>query len=360
MANEFFDNEYTEVIQKLVRQVVNDPKTYRGSKYIPSIALPVNRIRVEVVEANGGLTQEHVPGSNTLYVQGTGMYTQEFTPPYYKEAINYDEKRILYLREIGQNDRSKRGIRQYLDLDVDRLNRRIEARIELQRWQAIFNGGYSFMGGTISFGIPSANRAVPVGQVWSSDGIVANNSADPVADLRYWLMGGLAAFRKYVVSAIVMNPNTARWLLDNTNTRSYVTSFGANNSLNDFDINKVLQFLLPGIPPVDVYNGWYQTETAVNGKLVVSDAIFMIPDGYIFFECSLPGNDKIGEFVQTLNLANGSIEDPGAGKFIVVDDNTGPGTKGGPGNPYIDLIGGVYGGVKLDRPFDVLTAKVIA
>jgi hypothetical protein len=51
---------------------------------------------------------------------------------------------------------------------------------------------------------------------------------------------------------------------------------------------------------------------------------------------------------------------PGFGKFLVVEENIAPGTKGGPGNPYIDIFAGVYGGVKLDRPFDVLTAKVVA
>ena len=360
MANEFFDNEYTEVIQKLVNEIVNDPSTYRGAKYMPSIALPVNRVRVEVIEATGGLTNEHVVGTEPQYIQGTGMRTQEFTPPAYKEAILYDEQRILYLRELGQNDRSRRGIRQYIDRDIDRLNRRIEARIELQRWKTIFDGGYTFLGKTISFGIPSGNRAVPVGAVWSSDGISANNSANPIVDLRYWIMGGSSAFRKYVVTGMVMNPNTARWILDNTNTRAYLTSYGANPAIGSYDLNKTLQFLIPGLPSVDVYNGWYQTETVSNGRIVVSDATYMIPDGYIFFECALPGNDKIGEFVQTLNLSSGSIADPGAGKFLVVEDNTVPGSKGGATNPYINLVGGVYGGVKLDRPFDVLTAKVIS
>jgi hypothetical protein len=97
-----------------------------------------------------------------------------------------------------------------------------------------------------------------------------------------------------------------------------------------------------------------------SGKISVSDATYFIPDGYIYFECALPGNDKIGEFVQTVHLAAGSINDPGYGKFLVIEDNTQPGSKGGPGNPYIDLIGGVYGGVKLDRAFDVLTAKVVS
>jgi hypothetical protein len=113
------------------------------------------------------------------------------------------------------------------------------------------------------------------------------------------------------------------------------------------------------MPPVEIYGGWYQDESAdANGRVLTTDAIFMIPDGKIFFECNLPGDDKIGEFMQTIHLASGSIDEPGYGKFLLIEDNTLPGTKGGPANPYIDLIGGVYGGVKLDRAFDVLTATV--
>lgn len=359
--NEFFTNEYTEVIQKLIREVVNDPSTYKGARYLPSVSLPVNKVRTEVVEASGGLTSEHLPGTQPKYIQSFGTRVQEYVPPKYKEAIHYDEQKILFLRELGNNGRNVRGVQKYIELDIDRLNRRIEARIELQRWDTIFNGGFTWLGKTISFGVPSANRAVPIGGLWSLDSVTANNSANPIIDLRYWLTGGLSAFRKYMVSKIVMNPNTARWVLDNNNTRQFLTSYGANPGLTGYDINKVLNFLIPGLPEVEVYSGWYQTETTVGEKLTVSDAVYMIPDGYIFFEVSnLPGGDRIGEFVQTLHLADGTIEAPGQGKFLVIDDNTAPGTKGGPANPYLDLIGGVYGGVKLDRAFDLLTAKVIA
>jgi hypothetical protein len=87
----------------------------------------------------------------------------------------------------------------------------------------------------------------------------------------------------------------------------------------------------------------------------------MIPDGYIYFEVSnLPGGDMVGEFVQGIHLSSGSIESPGYGKFLIIEENIAPGTKGGPSNPYIDALAGVYGGVKLDRPFDILTAKVIS
>lgn len=361
MMNLFFTNEYTEVIQKLIKEVVNDPTTYVGSKYLPSVALPVAKVRTEVIEANGGMTNEHLPGTNPKYIQSFGTRVQEYQPPFYKEMIHYDETKILFIRELGNNGRNVRGVQQYIDLDIDRLNRRIEARIEFQRWNTIFNGGFSWMGKAVSFGIPLQNRAIPVGAVWSLDGINANNAANPIIDLRYWIMGGLAGFRKYNVTKIVMNPNTARWLLDNANTRAYLTSYGANPGMTGYDVNRVLGLLIPGIPVVETYNGWYQNESVdAAGHLAVGDAIYFIPDGKIFFETSLPGNDKIGEFVQTVNLASGSINDPGFGKFVVVDDNTPPGSKGGPANPYLDLVGGVYGGVKLDRAFDVLTADVLA
>lgn len=359
MSNQFLTNEYTEVIQKLVREIVNDPSTYLGSKYLPSVALPVQKVRTEVIEASGGLTQEHRPGTEPKNIQSFGTRVQEYSPPYYKESIQYNEEKILYLRQLGDNGRNVRGIQQYIDIDVDRLNRRVEARIEKQRWDTIFNGGFSWMGKTVSFGIPAGNTALPTGADWSTDGQQANNAANPIVDLRYWLMGGLDAFRKYRVTRMVMNPNTSRYLLDNSNVRSYVTSYGANPALGAYDLEKVLNFLIPGLPPVEVYNGWYQEESVDgNGKLVVSDAVYMIPDGKIYFECALPGGDKIGEFVQTVHLASGSIDSPGFGKFLVIEDNTQPGTKGGPQNPYLTLTGGVYGGVKLDRSFDVLTASV--
>lgn len=361
MANEFLTNEDTAVISKLIQEIVNDPSTYKGSAYLPSVTRMTRKVRSEVIEASGGLTNEHTIGTDPKYVQSFGSRAIEFVPPAYKEAIHYDEAKILYLRELGQQDTSKRGVKQYIDLDADRLNRRLEARIEKLRWDAIFNGSFQYMGLTISYGIPAGNRAVPLGAVWSSDGINENNSANPLKDLRYWTTGGLAQFRKYKITKIIMNGNTSRWILDNTNTKSFVESLGGNSAFSGgFSLDAVIKYAIPGCPPVEVVNTWYQSETVVNGKLTVGNAEYFIPDGYIFFETELPGGDKIGEFVQGPQLATGTVETPGVGKFFVVDDNLAPGTKGGPKNPYMDLVAGVYGGVDLQRSFDVLTAKVIS
>ena len=356
-SNSFFQDEHTSLLQKLVREVVNDPSTYLGSKYLPSIALAVRRIRTEVVQASGGLTNEHAIGTDPKYIQSTGTRVQEFEPPAYKESILYNEEKILYLRELGQNDSSKRGIRQFIDLDVDKLNRRLEARIEYLRWQAIFGGQFTYFGKTFVYGIPAANTVVPT-VLWSLDGINANASANPIQDLRFWLTGGQANYRKYKFSKIVMNPNTVRWILDNANTQALIKTYFSAENFGDYDVSKVLKMLLPGLPPIEVYNGWYQSETvdATTGNVTVGDAIFFVPDGKIFFEASLPDGDKIGEFVQGLNLGSGTIDNPGFGKFLIIEDNTAPGTRGGPKNTFIDITAGVYGGPKLDRPFDVLTA----
>ena len=369
--NEFFTNEYTSVIQKLVHEVVNDPSTYLGAKYIPSVALPVDRVRVEIIEASGGLTSEHAVGTDPKYVQSFGTRVQEYACPAYKEAIHYDEKKILHLRQLGQNDPAKRGVRQYIDQDIDRLNRRLEARIEKLRWDAIFTGVQPYLGNVFSYGIPSANVATPLGAVWSLDGINPNAAANPIADVRYWISGGLARFRKYRIKRMVCNPNTARWVLENPNTKAYLSSIGANPNISEWTLPKLIAFLIPGGPEVVIYDSWFQTEqigagvdafgnaTTSPNQLTVSDAIYFIPDGGIFFETALPGGDTIGEFVQGLNLASGTMEQPGFGKFLVVEENIAPGTKGGPGNPYVDIIAGVYGGVNLQRAFDVLTANVI-
>jgi len=349
--------EHTELLQKVVKEIVNDPSTYLGAKYLPSVALPVRKVRVEVWEATGGLTKEHVVGTDPTYIQSGGFRTQEFEPPAYKEKIIVDEKEILYLREVGMNDRSQRGVKQYIDRRVDQLNRRLEARIEKLRWDVLLTSKFSYQGVDVDFGIPAGNRATP-SIAWSTDNVNANNSADPVKDLRYWIHGGLAAFRKYKITGMICNPNTARWIMDNTAVQSLVKTYFSAENFGAYEPQKTLQMLIPQCPPLTVYNGWYQSESVVSGKLTVGNAIYMIPDGYILFEVALPGGDQYGEFVQGLNLASGSVDAPGAGKFLIVEDNSTPGSKGGPGNPYIDIIAGVYGGPKLDRPFDVLTAFV--
>ena len=168
-----------------------------------------------------------------------------------------------------------------------------------------------------------------------------------------------------------MNPNTARFVLDNANTRTFLTSYGANPSIGDYDINKVLQSLIPGLPPVEIYKGWYQTESNASGQPTSTGGTsvrgpahrlgrhLLHPGRPDFSECSLPGNDKIGE--SGPGCAPGQRLDRRAGLRQV------PGRRrqhrarheGRPGQPLSRPRGGrPTAALKLDRAFDLLTANV--
>lgn len=355
-----FAAEHTRALVEVMREIETDSSKYLGAKYMPAIEMPTTSIFVDVLEARGGLIKEHTLGSDPQAISRRQFRTQQFSAGAYKEFMRFNEGDILRLRELGMNDQSKRGIRQHLNENMVVLNNRIEARMELLRWQAILNGTYVYDGKTVDFAKPSANDVAPSVPWGNSSGgqfTTANPSATPIQDLRYWLLGGYSTFRKYVVSKIIMNPNTARVFLDNPAVQSLIQNRFAAETYKQHDINAVLSFLIPGCPPVEIYKGWYQTESENNttGQITVSDAVFFIPDGRIFFECELPDGNKVGDICMTLNLSNGSVDAPGAGKFLLVDEHI----ADRPGNPYIDVIGGFYGGPRLKRGFDCLTATVI-
>ncbi len=356
-----FAAAHTRVLQEVIREIETDVTEYRGAKYMPSVEIPATTVFVDVLEARGGLVSEYALGTDPQAAPRRQFRTQQYAPGAYKEFIRFNEGDILRLRELGLNDQSKRGIRQHLNENALVLNNRIEARMELLRWQAILNGTYVYNGNTVSFNVPSANNVLPAAP-WglSSGGVytVTNPAATPVQDMRYWIMGGYAPFRKYKITSIVMNPNTERMVLDNPSVQSLIqTRFAGDQAYKQHNINEVMSFLVPGLPPIEVYKGWYQTESisSTTGEITVGNAVYFIPDGSIYFECKLPDNNKIGDVVMTLSLANGSVDSPSPGKFILVDEHI----NDRPGNPYIDLFGGFYGGPRLKRPFDTLTATVI-
>ena len=335
-----FSTEHTRVLEEVIREIETDPAEYLGAKYMPSIDIPSATVFVDVLEARGGLIKEHTLGTDPQASPRRQFRTQQYAPGAYKEFIRFNEGDILRLRELGMNDQSKRGIRMHLNENALALNNRIEARMELLRWQAIFNGTYVYDGKTVNFGKPSANNVAPVNPWGFNDGngnfTTTNPAATPIQDLRFWLNGGYSTFRKYKKTKIIMSPNTERVFLDNPNVQSLIQSRFASDIEKQHNINTVLSFLIPGCPPVEIYEGWYQNETVdpTTGLITESDAVYFIPDGSIFFECKLPDNNKVGDVVDE------HIEDR-------------------KGNPYIDLIGGFYGGPRLKRAFDVLTATVI-
>lgn len=355
---ELISPAYTRALGEVIREIEPDPNLYRGAQYMPAVERPTNNVYVDVWERTGGATLEHTLDTDPLNIQKKGFRTMQFSAGAYREGLRYGESDILRLRELGTNDLTKRGIQQHLEENAKRLNLRIETRMELLRWQVIFNGAYVYDGKSIDFGIPSANNVAPIANWATGSGatLAPNASADPINDLRFWLMGGYDTFRLYTVKKLVMNPNTARMILSNPKVQTQIYPAIQGGRLQDYNLNGILGFLLPGMPEVDVYNGTYLAESIdpITGRITTGAATYFIPDGKIFFETNLPDGNKIGEIQMTLNLSNGSIEAPTAGKFVVTDQRGLANVQ----NPYLALYAGFNGGPALTRSFDLLTASV--
>lgn len=357
---ELISPAYTRALGEVIREIEPNPDLYRGIRYMPAVDRPTNNVYVDVWEATGGATLEHTLDTDPLNIQKKAFRTMQFSAGSYREGIRFGESDILRLRELGTNDLSKRGIQQHLEENAKRLNTRIETRQELLRWQVIFNGSYVFDGKVVDFGVPAANTVSPVanwGSVDAQTGVVTvNPAADPIADLRLWTMGGYAQFRKYTIKAMVMNPNTERMFLANPKVQEQIRPFLASGIISGYETNKILGLLIPGIANIEVYKGTYFSETIdpLTGKISVSPSTYFIPNGKIYFETELPDGNQIGEISMTLNLSNGSIEAPTAGKFVVTDQRGLANFQ----NPYIAMYSGFNGGPALTRGFDLLTATV--
>jgi hypothetical protein len=358
---QFFSTEHTRVLEEAIRELETDPNEYIGARYMPAVDVPASMVYVDIWESRGGLVKEHTLGTDPQSAPKRQFRTMSFSSGAYKEFIRFNEADILRLRELGLNDQSKRGIRQHLNENVLTLNNRIESRIELLRWQAMLNGYFVYDGKVVDFGVPALNQvapAVPWGESAGGSFTTAIPEADPLRDLLWWLTGGYAPFRKYKVTRIVMNPNTERMFLENPKVRALIGPRFAAADFAGLTLKNVAAFLMPGLPDIEIYNGWYQSESEdpITGKITVGDAVYFIPDGKIFFEVKLPGGaNTVGDFQMSLNLSNGSIDNPATGKFVIVKEHI----EDKPENPYIDVIGGVYGGPRLKRGFDLLSATVI-
>ena len=351
---------YTRALGEVIREIEPDQSQYLGIKYMPAVERPTTDVWIDIWQRTGGMTLEHTTDGDAMSIQKRGFRTQKFSSGAYREFIRFGEGDILRLRELGTNDLSKRGIQQHIEENARRLNTRIETRMEFLRWQAIFQGSYVYDGKVVDFKVPAANQVSPINNWATGSGgtLAVNPAADPISDLRYWLMGGYQAYLLYgTPKAMVMNPNTARMILQNAKVQQQINPAIQGGRLTSYDVNGILQFLIPGLPQVTVYNGVYQAEAIdpVTGALTTGPATYFIPDGKIFFETNLPDGNKVGEIQMTLNLSSGNINAPTAGKFLLTDTS---GLQSQIAAPWMALVSGFNGGPALTRAFDLLTATV--
>jgi len=276
-------------------------------------------------------------------VQRPGSRVSLFSPGYFREQFQLTEEDILFLRNYASSDFADRGVRREMVRIANKAALRVASRMEQLRWQTLLTGVWTYMGTSVDFGVPGGNTITPA-VAWDT---VA--TATPMADIRLWT---LTTLRKYRIKRMWINQKTANDILATDEVSDMLTAVGGRGRGFINDVNEALAFFVPGAPPFEIYDEWYQDETTTAGVVSVGAEIPFIPDDVVYFEHT-PMGQNVGELTVTPNLQNGSLDSPGSGIIWAFNDKTNE-----PGNPYMEFISGFNGGPRLFRPFDVFTADV--
>ena len=373
--------DYNAVVDGLVWQIGStlDDKFSLSSQF-PDKPMPAtDQIFVEWIEGAKGLAQDYLYGDNVPEVRRLSRGAYSYVAPAVREQKIYREQDILVTRQLGSGNFAERGVLQQVAYDsldgyVKMLSKK---KVVLSNF--VFNGAFTFSPSsgsapiTVTSGVPAGNTLVPIGAVWgtpSGGTYIPNSAANPILDLMYWFSSAGPLKRLLgMVKSLVMNPNTQMLFLENANTIAYANRILTNSALmnsNDvFSMAKVAEITIPSLKKFDIvvdYSG-YQPDVVTSGVPVDTTALtYFIPDGYIMFELEIPSTygSPLGDFVYLGQLQNGGFQNPNPGPFIVLEDNTVPGSRGGLGNPFLSLIYGYAGGPRIRRPNDLIIAKVIA
>lgn len=334
---------YTRVLAEVVQDIIADASTYRGASVMPMRNHSALTIQTVTNEAYGGLTLEHMLGTQPKKVQAGGAHILVYNPAFYREAYQLEEGDILFLRNYNSLNFSERGIQNEMEKIAKKAALRVANRMEKLRWDTLLTGLWTFMGQVIDFGIPGGNTLTPA-VAWDTPA-----TATPLADLRTW---SLVSLRKYKIKKLMMNQKTANDFLATDEISALLLAVGGRQSSLVNDINALVQFHIPGHPPIEVYDGWYQEETYPAGVVTVGNPISFIPDDLIYFDIK-PMGDDVGDLTITPNLQNGSIDALGSGIIWGMEDNTDK-----LGNPNVEFVSGFNGGPRLYRPQDTFKADV--
>lgn len=339
-----------------IGSVVDEIIAHQGEKVAMRL-MPIKNtfamyIEHELIHGYGGLTGERTLDEAGKQIAGMSTESKIFKPGAYQEFIRLGESDLLGLRKAGTY--GERGATGMTNDELDQVTRagrklkvRIENRIQKLIWDAFFTGKFTYKGIEYSFGVPGQNT-IAAETDWS-----VKATATPYADLVN-LLEKNALLRKYKFSEIIMNGTTAANILLANATQTFVN----NANLRDLTPEKVREFVAPGLPPFTVVKDSYQSESLVNGKVVLGNAEYFVPDDKILLIPDFGGAEyqHFGDFELTHNLNDPSatLDNPAVGTYVFASEKGLEESE----NPYLKVVGGFNGGPNLKRSNDVFVLTV--
>ena len=349
-------DKHRQVIHAVVEEfsVMALDESSVAMQLMPMVDVPAAVLEHEIIDAFGGQTQERVLNTEGKSVPGLSSQSKLYEPGSYQEFIPFFEKDLLKLRKFGSiGDRGATGLTggelDQISRAASKLQMRLMNRAHSLIWDALFNDRYVYQGITKIFGRPAQNT-ITAATDWS-----VALTGTPFADL-VAIWGNNPVLRKYkkAITKMIINPKTATDIISRALEAGYIT----NANIGSADINEVMKFAAPGLPPFEVVDDAIQSETydAVTQKAVVGDAEYLVPDNKVMLVVDFNKNGLLFpeygqlQITENMNDPASSVESPAVGMYTFLDD-TGLLKKK---SPHIDVVAGFNGGANLMRPNDML------
>lgn len=352
-------DRHRQVIHAVVEEVSVMPVDEQSvaMQLMPMTDVPAAVLEHEIISAWGGKTGERVLGGEGKSVAGHSSTSKLFKPGAYQEFIPFSETDLLRLRKHGTiGERGATGLTggelDYIGRAAEKLRGRLANRAHQLVWDALFLDQFVYQGVTVDFGRPAANDLTA-----ATDWSVANTGT-PFEDMTA-LMSQNAVLRKYrpLVKGFVINPKTAGDVVLRALEAGYIT----NNNIQTADINEVMKFAAPGLPPFIVVEDATQEETvAADGSITLADAAYLVPDDKVLVAIDFDKRGalmpKYGELqiTENMNDPSATIESPAVGMYTFIDEKGLDNRK----SPCVDVVSGFNGGPNLMRPNDTIIISV--
>ncbi|MCE3267816.1 MAG: hypothetical protein K0R49_68 [Burkholderiales bacterium] len=356
--------QYGVVIDNIRRDYGStEDATFSLDEYFPERFRNMPYIVNSIMQGNTGLLPARALGQPIPQVKKLNVKSTTFSAAGFAGSMTFDEL-DMFLRNLSAQDISENGLDTYLIYNQLKLLTQLYSRKKLLTAQAAMlgqieyeaDGQFDFQA---NYGIPSQNIVHPISGNWLNPNNTVNQNAMPFQDLSY-ILDRYPPFYKfrsaYMRSGkLIMNPNTADGFLNNNNNNSWAKNIFGNAALfKRATMDMWLQHMYPS----------GNLQAVIEDDMYVDDdevSHYTIPDGKILiaFDSASHGG-SLGEFVFVPAAQKGGLLNAKPGIYTLLEDCSVPGSRGGVGNPFVNIIAGFNGLPRIANPNNMLIIDVLA
>jgi len=361
------------------------------ARVFPVQNVNAQKLAVDIWAAPGGQIPQYLYGTQPAEIVPLSNRQYEFSTIPYRAILRFNETDMTYLRKLGSPDFSVRGFIQRLVMNANKLVQNMQVTEDLLR-ATLFNNQivYEPTGSAptvISYNIPSWNMVTLTGgnvfgTYTQATGVVTTGSnADPIGTLINQMTNYQPWTPKWAElqkCEMIMSPPTLAAILNNPAVKEamVIVQSPVGNSVDprgNYNVETLLKTRFPGLDITVTIDRstWLQADSSVmwsedtdqqwSWATNYTNQQYRFPPGVIMFKISpreVTGMD-LGYLAMGPSIQTSGWQTAAAGPFMALEDCTQPGTRGGPANPFLQLVIGANMMLAVTHPECVMYMKVL-